>query len=123
MNPKKTIVLLTLAALSMIAVSIVTTNAIPSDHPHFGPLGTIYVNGQGLYYDTFVTVEPIPYTGHNGGSFQQIYPDHSTDYGPGDPGYRGGRWWVDLNNNHVMDPEGIDHYLLCPLIGPGRATP
>jgi hypothetical protein len=24
-----------------------------------------------------------------------------------------------LDNDYVMDPEGTDHYVLCPLIGPG----
>lgn len=84
-------------------------------------LGTIYVTGQHLYYDTFVTVNVLPWNPNNTGSFQQLYADHSTDYGPGDPGYRGGRWWVDSNPNGYQDAD--DTYLLCPLLGPGRDTP
>jgi hypothetical protein len=40
-----------------------------------------------------------------------------TEFGPGDPGYVGGRWWVDANGNNQMD-EG-DTFFLCPLLGPG----
>lgn len=83
----------------------------------------IYVTSQGLYYDTFVAADPVPYNGHNGDSFQRLYfvnGQPTTDYGPGDAGYKGGRWWVDLNNDNMMDPEGIDHYNVCPLLGPGE---
>ena len=82
-----------------------------------GALGVIYVRSQGLYYDTFVTNDPLPMQG----AFQQLYADHSTDFGPGDPGYLGGRWWVDLNGNNVMDAG--DKFFHCPLLGPGRTTP
>lgn len=82
--------------------------------------GVIYVTSQGLYYDTFVTVDPLP----PHGKFQKLDTNHpisQTDAGPGDPGYVGGRWWVDVNGNDIQD-EG-DHYFLCPLLGPGRTTP
>jgi hypothetical protein len=84
--------------------------------------GAVYVMGQGLYYDTFVTVDPL----EPNGPFQKLYPpddDHPfgrTQYGPGDPEYLGGRWWEDVNHNDKMDSE--DHYFLCPLLGPGRDT-
>jgi hypothetical protein len=81
-----------------------------------GALGVIYVTSQGLYYDTFVSVEKLPMQGR----FQKL-ENHTTEFGPGDPGYLGGRWWVDVNGNNVMD-EG-DNFLLCMLLGPGRTTP
>ncbi|MGE5249174.1 MAG: hypothetical protein ACM3QS_03075 [Bacteroidota bacterium] len=81
-----------------------------------GALGTVYVTSQGLYYDTFVTVETLPMDGR----FQKLV-DHTTEFGPGEPGYLGGRWWVDVNGNNIMDAG--DSYLLCPLLGPGRTTP
>lgn len=81
-----------------------------------GALGTVYVSGQGLYYDTFVTVEELPMKGR----FQKL-DNGVTPYGPGDQGYVGGRWWVDVNGNNEMD-EG-DNFLLCPLLGPGRTSP
>lgn len=81
-----------------------------------GALGVIYVSSQGLYYDTFVTAESLPMHGPF-----QLLADHVTEFGPGDPGYVGGRWWVDANGNGIQD-EG-DTFLLCPLLGPGRTTP
>jgi len=81
-----------------------------------GALGTIYVTSQGLYYDTFVSADTLPMQG----PFQKLV-NHTTEFGPGEPGYLGGRWWVDVNNNNVMD-EG-DSFLLCMLLGPGRTTP
>src|SRR5512138_428419 len=81
-----------------------------------GAPGVVYVTSQGLYYDTYVTAQKLPFEGR----FQKL-TNHVTDYGPGDPGYLGGRWWVDTNGNNVMD--ATDTYLLCPLLGPGRTSP
>lgn len=81
-----------------------------------GTSGYVYVTGQGLYYDTFATADPLPMHGR----FQKL-ENGATQYGPGDPGYLGGRWWVDENGNDVQD-EG-DHFFLCPLLPPGRTTP
>ena len=78
--------------------------------------GVVYVTSQGLYYDTFVTKDPLPFKGR----FQKI-ENGTTEFGPGDPGYLGGRWWEDTNGNDIMD--ATDHYFLCPLLGPGRTTP
>lgn len=80
-----------------------------------GALGTVYVSSQGLYYDTFVSAERLP----PHGKFQAL-EDGVTAYGPGDPGYLGGRWWIDSNGNGMQDK--WDTYLLCPLLPPGRAT-
>jgi hypothetical protein len=81
-----------------------------------GALGVVYVRSQGLYYDTFVSAQSLPPKG----PFQQL-DNGETDFGPGDPGYVGGRWWVDVNGDGVQDAD--DNYLLCPLLPPGRATP
>lgn len=81
-----------------------------------GPIGAVYVTGQGLYYDTFVSADELPMQGR----FQKL-ENGQTEFGPGDPGYLGGRWWVDVNGNGMQD-EG-DRFLLCPLLGPGRETP
>lgn len=54
------------------------------------------------------------------GPFQQLIPTADglvTEFGPGDQGYVGGRWWLDANGNGHMD-EG-DAFFLCPLLGPG----
>jgi hypothetical protein len=97
----------------------------PPDHID-EPEAVIYVIPQGKYYHTIVPYAggSLPYNGHNGGSFQELNATTGeTMYGPGNPGYRGGRWWIDVNGDDVMDPEGIDHYFLCPLLGPGSTVP
>jgi hypothetical protein len=48
-------------------------------------------------------------------------PNAKVVYVTGDPEYVGGRWWVDVNQNGSQDAG--DHYFLCPLLGPGSATP
>jgi hypothetical protein len=81
-----------------------------------GPTGVVLVTSQGLYYDTFVTRDPLPFKG----KFQKI-ENGMTEFGPGDPGYLGGRWWEDTDGDNIM--EATDHFFLCPLLGPGRTTP
>jgi hypothetical protein len=78
--------------------------------------GVVFVTSQGLYYDTFVAKDPLPMKG----PFQRL-TNGTTEFGPGDPGYLGGRWWEDLNENGVQDAG--DHFFLCPLLPPGRPTP
>lgn len=79
----------------------------------------VYVTGQGQYYDS-VVLGALPQEG----SFQELIPTSdglTTEFGPGDPGYLGGRWWLDVNGNDEMD-DG-DMFFLCPLLGPGRDAP
>jgi hypothetical protein len=78
--------------------------------------GVVYVTSQGLYYDTFVVKDPLPMEGRF-----QLLVDGQTEFGPGQPGYLGGRWWEDSNGNGMQDAE--DHFFLCPLLPPGRPTP
>jgi hypothetical protein len=92
-----------------------TTAASPSRFGDRTP-GVVYVTSQGLYYDTFVVKDPLPMNGKF-----QLLADGQTEFGPGQPGYLGGRWWEDLDGNGVQDPD--DHYFLCPLLPPGRPTP
>ena len=77
---------------------------------------TVFVTSQGLYYDTFVAKDPLPMEGRF-----QLLANGTTEFGPGQSGYLGGRWWEDLNGNGVQDP--ADHYFLCPLLPPGRTEP
>ena len=81
-----------------------------------GPV--IYVTAQDQFYDSIVLAD-LPANGR----FQQLFPGEgpsglATEYGPGDVGYLGGRWWIDANMNEEMDE--ADVYFLCPLLGPGR---
>lgn len=78
--------------------------------------GVVFVTSQGLYYDTFVVKDPLPMRGRF-----QLLENGETEFGPGQPGYLGGRWWVDENGNGVQD--SADHFFLCPLLPPGRPTP
>jgi hypothetical protein len=78
--------------------------------------GTVFVTSQGLYYDTFVVRDPLPMHGEF-----QLLANGATEFGPGQPGYLGGRWWEDLNGNGLQDAG--DHFFLCPLLPPGRPTP
>ena len=88
-----------------------------------GPI--VYVTSQGLFYDSIVLTD-LP----NKGKFQKLEMTGptglQTEFGPGDVGHYGGRWWVDSQEEGdegygVMDDE--DAYFLCPLLGPGRETP
>jgi hypothetical protein len=77
---------------------------------------TITVLSTGLTYDSIVKAD-LPMKG----PFQQLIPTDDglvTAYGPGDPGYVGGRWWVDVNGDGEMNED--DAFFLCPLLGPGR---
>ena len=79
-----------------------------------GPV--IYVTGQELYYDSIVTADPLPPEG----PFQDLVivdGQLQTEFGPGDPGYVGGRW-------RLLDGDGnVVKYFSCPLLGPGRDAP
>jgi hypothetical protein len=112
----------TIAAATALTVSaMMATNAL-ADRPDDKGRGTgpvIYVTSQGLFYDTILLTE-LPMKGR----FQQLTVGQfgpQTEFGPGDVGYVGGRWWVDGNGNGYMDEE--DTFFLCPLLGPGRSAP
>ena len=82
-----------------------------------GPV--VFVTSQGLYYDSIVVVESLPAKG----DFQQLIPGMdglSTEFGPGEVGHLGGRWWIDVDGDGSMN-DG-DKFFLCPLLGPGRDT-
>ena len=105
--------------LATVAVLVVVASAAAAGG-RAGPTGVIYVTSQGLYYDTFVTASSLPMRG----PFQKLEMSQTgpqTEFGPGQPGYLGGRWWMDVNGNEMQDEE--DMFFLCPLLGPGRAAP
>ena len=111
MNPKKLFLILTLASLTSIAILSMMVSANPNAD------GEVYVSSQGLYYKTFVSTTRIEFTGHNGNSFQ-LLENGVTEFGPGDPGYKGGRWWID-DGDGIIEME--DTFVLCPLIGKGHS--
>lgn len=111
--------------MTMITVALITAVAMMSSgvsaHDRNKGRGTgpvVYVESQGLFYDSIVLAD-LP--AH--GNFQLLRPGEGpsgllTEFGPGDVGYLGGRWWVDANSNGFMDEDDV--YFLCPLLGPGR---
>lgn len=110
---RKFSLLLTVLVLAMVAVTPAAAKGRGQ-----GPVGLIYVTSQGLYYETFATADPVPMHGR----FQKLEVVNGrpqTEFGPGDPGYLGGRWWMDVNGNDIMDAG--DHFFVCPLLGPGLA--
>lgn len=82
------------------------------------PRVVVYVESDGLCYDSIVTAQNLP----DRGPFQTLEPDLEnhcgstpalkTAYGPGDQGYVGGRWMLTL-------PDGTVVHFSCPLVGPG----
>ena len=83
-----------------------------------GPM--VYVESQGLFFDSIVLADLPP-----NGDFQLLKPGVgpsglATEFGPGDVGYLGGRWWIDANANGFMDEDDV--FFLCPLLGPGRGV-
>lgn len=107
----------TLSAVVLISSAFTMASATyAAGNPHPAPV--IYVTSQGLFYDSIVLTD-LPQKG----DFQQLVPTSTgltTEFGPGDVGHLGGRWWIDLNADGVMDSG--DKYFLCPLLGPGRDT-
>ena len=107
------------------AAVVMLTIALPADAKRGGEGGrgdgpVVYVTSQGKYFDSIVTADPLP----PHGPFQLLYMGPNgltTDAGPGDRDYVGGRWWMDVNGNGEQD-EG-DHFFSCPLQGPGRDAP
>ena len=112
--------LLSVATIAAVA-AFLATNALAKDRTTGRGTGpVVYVESQGLFYDSIVLAD-LPANGR----FQQLNPGVgpsglATEFGPGDTGYLGGRWWIDANGNGYMD-EG-DAFFLCPLLGPGRSV-
>ena len=103
------------SAIMMTSVSHASNNKSGRGSPG-SPV--IYVTSQGLYYDS-IALTDLPQKG----DFQELVPGMnglSTEFGPGDIGHLGGRWWIDLNADGTMDSG--DKYFLCPLLGPGRES-
>ena len=101
-----------------IVFALMSFNEIAEAGRGDGPI--VYVTGQDLFYDSIVTTNLPPK-----GPFQLLEmagpTGLQTEFGPGDRGYVGGRWWVDANGSGEMD-EG-DGFFSCPLLGPGRDAP
>lgn len=90
-----------------------TSTTIPADRE---PPRVVFVISQGLFFDTVGVITPLPMHGEF-----QLLVDGRTEFGPGQDGFLGGRWWEDLNHNGIKD--NGDHFFFCPLVSTGRKTP
>jgi hypothetical protein len=84
---------------------------------------TVHVTDQDLVYDSIVTADPLPWNGQD--NWQLLTSggangaDLTTQFGPRDVGYLGGRWYME-GTAGIPGPSADDHFFLCPLLGPGR---
>lgn len=109
--------------VALLVVAVAVTGAITSlVHARGGgpnPRPEVYVTSQELVYDSIVTADPLPPKG----KFQLLEEGGptglKTKYGPGDEGYRGGRWKMYDPDHPNAEDDGY-HYFSCPLLGPGR---
>lgn len=117
---KKSAIILLVVAISLVAVvPAFAGGGPPPGVPGERARPVVYVESQGLYYDSIVGPN-LPMKGR----FQKLYVGDNgltTEFGPGDQEFVGGRWWMDVNGDGEMD-EG-DAFFSCPLLGPGRETP
>ena len=118
-NMRRSIVLLGIVGM-LVAILAVPAFAARETGRGTGP--TVYVIDQDLVYDSIVTVNPLPWNGQD--NWQLLTPGGergailTTQAGPGDDGYFGGRWYMDIDGTPGMSAG--DHFFLCPLLGPGR---
>ena len=107
------------AAIMIGAVAFTSSAVFARDNGRGGEgAPVVFVTSQGLYYDS-IALADLPQKGE----FQQLVPTMhglTTEYGPGEVGHLGGRWWIDLTGDGIMN-DG-DKFFLCPLLGPGRET-
>jgi hypothetical protein len=113
---RRSILLLAIVGMLVAALAI-PAFARGSGNPK--PQPVVYVTSQHLAFDSIVLTE-IPFV--EGAPYQLLEKETGptglqTEFGPGDKEYVGGRWWVDVNENGMMDEE--DDFFLCPLLGPG----
>ena len=116
-----------LVATTVFAASAQANHGVPVGHggtpPARGNGPVIYVYGDGpggdLFYDSIVLShlpfsEGLPWQELEGGGPSGLM----TEFGLGDEGYFGGRWFMDTDATE--GPSAGDVFFLCPLLGPGR---
>ena len=105
-------------AVTAILTAALAVPALARGQGNPNPTPQVYVTSQGLTYDSIVPRDPLPFNGTTNWQLLEM-GEHGlqTEFGPGDPGYFGGRWFLD-NDGDRMPSEG-DHFFICPLLGPG----
>jgi len=116
---RRSILVLALAGL-LVGALAVPALARGRGNPH--PQPRVYVTGQDLIYDSIVTADPLPFNGTSNWQLLEAGGPTGlqTEFGPGDAGYYGGRWYQDIDE--VAGPSEGDHFFLCPLLGPGSSA-
>jgi hypothetical protein len=113
----KTFKVISTVALMSCAILVSSVAFAGNNEKGRGTGPTVFVTTQGLYYDSIVVAD-LP----KKGSFQKLVPIAPgvlmTEFGPGDVGYLGGRWYIDANGNDEVDYD--EPTFLCPLLGPGE---
>ncbi|MBD3173685.1 MAG: hypothetical protein GF320_00780 [Armatimonadia bacterium] len=116
---RKVLLVAALSAILVLGVFVIAAQANNRGGNSGRVFGTVLVTGQGELYQTFATADLPP-----NGPFQVLYTGNTasgyaeTEYGPGDPGYVGGRWievYIRADGSHMY----TENYFLCPLLGPG----
>ena len=101
-------------ALGLFALGSASAKTPPKPLPRV----VVYVESQGLCFDSIVTAQNLP----DRGPFQTLAADPEercgagsllTEFGPGDHGYVGGRWELTMPSGEVV-------HFVCPLLGPGE---
>jgi hypothetical protein len=119
---RRSIVLLGIVGMLVLVLAVPAFAARGTRETGRGTGLTVLVTGQDLVYDSIVTADPLPWNGQD--NWQLLTADNtnrataSTQFGPGDVGYFGGRWYEDTDG--TPGPSAEDHFFLCPLLGPGR---
>jgi hypothetical protein len=116
---RKIVLIALVAAAAVAALGAFTLGSASAKTPDKPlPRVVVYVESQGLCYDSIVTAQNLP----DRGRFQTLAPDLEercgedsliTEFGPGDQGYVGGRWELTMPNGDVV-------HFVCPLLGPGE---
>ncbi len=112
---RRSIFVLAIAAMLVAALAI---PALARGKGNPNPQPVVYVTSQNLAFDSIVVAD-LPFL--EGARYQELVPGGptglQTQFGPGDVGYVGGRWFMDTDG--VSGLSSGDTFFLCPLLGPG----
>jgi len=112
---RRSIFVLAIAAMLVAALAI---PALARGKGNPNPQPVVYVTSQNLAFDSIVVAD-LPFL--EGARYQELVSGGptglQTQFGPGDVGYVGGRWFMDTDG--VSGLSSGDTFFLCPLLGPG----
>ena len=106
-----------LLAMVGMLVALFAVPALARGNGNPNPQPVVYVTSQDLFYDSIVVAD-LPFV--EGAPYQLLEMGPmglQTEFGPGDQGYVGGRWYMDSDG--VPGLSAGDTFFSCPLLGPG----